>query len=99
VEGSFVDGVSFLLLAPTRDLILIIQTIAQSLSLSESPIRLSLDGLQEFLRNKLVLVMLEIFKQTVTAALYTYLLQAWSFGDIRSRLAIGGNEQAWLLCV
>jgi predicted ATPase len=53
-QDSFADGVFFISLAPISDPTLIIPTIAQTLSLLESPRRLLFDSLKEFLRDRLI---------------------------------------------
>src|SRR5512137_2179784 len=52
LEDAFVDGVFFISLAAITDSTLIIPAIAQTLGVIESPNRLLLDSLKEFLRNK-----------------------------------------------
>ena len=53
-QDSFADGVFFISLAPISDPTLIVPTIAQTLSLLESPRRLLFDSLKEFLRDRLI---------------------------------------------
>jgi len=53
-QDSFADGVVFTSLAPISDPTLIVPTIAQTLSLLESPRRLLFDSLKEFLRDRLI---------------------------------------------
>ena len=74
---AFKDGVFFISLAPISDPTLIIPTIAQVLGVSESPNRLLLDSLKDFLRNKQTLLLLDNFEQIVSVApLLTELLEA-----------------------
>jgi predicted ATPase len=64
-------------LAPISDSTLIIPTIAQALGVTESPNRLLLDSLKDFLRDKQTLLLLDNFEQIVSAApLLTELLNA-----------------------
>ena len=77
LSEAFHDGVFFISLAPIRDPTLIIPTIARLLDVSESPNRLMLDSLKDFLRDKQVLLLLDNFEQIVAAApLLTELLEA-----------------------
>jgi len=82
LEDDFLDGVFFISLAPINDPTLIIPTIAQLLGVTESPNRLLLDSLKDFLRNKRMLLLLDNFEQIVTAApLLTELLE--SYAEVR----------------
>ena len=54
LEQDFADGVHFISLGAINDPTLIIPTIAQTLSLLESPRRLLFDSLKEFLRDRLI---------------------------------------------
>ena len=75
--NAFKDGVFFVSLAPISDSTLIIPTIAQALGVTESPNRLLLDSLKDFLRKKQMLLLLDNFEQIVSAApLLTELLNA-----------------------
>src|SRR6185503_10486469 len=65
---EFADGIFFISLAPISDPTLIIPTIAQILGVTESPNRLLLDTLKDFLRNKKTLLLLDNFEQIVSAA-------------------------------
>jgi predicted ATPase len=65
---DFADGIFFISLAPISDPTLIIPTIAQILGVTESPNRLLLDTLKEFLRNKRTLLLLDNFEQIISAA-------------------------------
>ena len=76
-HDSFADGVFYVSLASISDPTLIIPTIAQSLSLPESPRRLWLDSFKEYLRDRQVLLLLDNFEQIIEAApLLTELLSA-----------------------
>jgi predicted ATPase len=77
IRDAFEDGVFFISLAPINDSTLIIPTIAQALGVTESPNRLLLDSLKDFLRKKQMLLLLDNFEQIVSAApLLTELLNA-----------------------
>ena len=54
LEQDFADGFHFISLGAINDPTLIIPTIAQTLSLLESPRRLLFDSLKEFLRDRLI---------------------------------------------
>src|SRR5512134_2172468 len=68
VQDAFIDGVFFISLAAISDSTLIIPTIAHTLGVVESPKRLLLDNLKEFLRNKHALLLLDNFEQIISAA-------------------------------
>jgi len=68
LQDAFVDGVFFISLAAISDSTLIIPTIAHTLGVIESPNRLLLDSLKEFLRDRQVLLMLDNFEQIMSAA-------------------------------
>jgi predicted ATPase/DNA-binding CsgD family transcriptional regulator len=77
VQDAFADGVFFVSLAPINDPTLIIQTIAQWLSLPESSRRLWLDSLKAYLQDRRLLLVLDNFEQIITSApLLTELLTA-----------------------
>ncbi|MGB3717189.1 MAG: LuxR C-terminal-related transcriptional regulator [Candidatus Promineifilaceae bacterium] len=100
-QDSFADGVFYVSLAPISDPTLIILTIAQTLSLPESPRRLWLDSLKEYLQNRQVLLLLDNFEQIITAApLLTELLSACARLQLlvtsREALRVRG-EQEFLL--
>jgi len=77
LQDAFVDGVFFISLAAITDSTLIIPTIAHTLGVIESPNRLLLDSLKEFLRDRQVLLLLDNFEQVISAApLLTELLAA-----------------------
>lgn len=65
---AFADGVFFVSLAPINDPTLIIQTIAQTLDLTESSRHLWLDSLKAYLQNRRLLLVLDNFEQIITAA-------------------------------
>lgn len=67
-QDSFADGVFCVSLGSISDPTLIIPTIAQSLNLPESPRRLWLDSLKEYLRDRQMLLLLDNFEQIITAA-------------------------------
>ena len=67
-QDSFSDGVFFISLAPISDPTIVLPTIAQSLNLPESPRRLWLDSLKDYLRDRQVLLLLDNFEQIMTAA-------------------------------
>src|SRR6266542_1054301 len=74
---AFHEGVFFISLVPVSDSTLILPTIAHVLGVTESPNRLLLDSLKDFLSNKQVLLLLDNFEQIVSAApLLTELLEA-----------------------
>lgn len=68
VKDTFADGVFFISLAPINDPTLIIPTITQALNLTESPNRLLIDTLKDFLHDKQILLLLDNFEQIVSAA-------------------------------
>jgi len=101
VQDAFADGVFFVSLAPINDPTLIIQTIAQTLSLPESSRRLWLDSLKTYLQNRQLLLVLDNFEQIITAApLLTELLTACARLQMlvtsREALRVRG-EQEYLL--
>jgi predicted ATPase/DNA-binding CsgD family transcriptional regulator len=101
VQDVFADGVFYVSLAPINDPTLIIQTIAQTLSLPESSRRLWLDSLKAYLQNRQLLLVLDNFEQIITAApLLTELLSACARLQLlvtsREGLRIRG-EQEFLL--
>lgn len=76
-QDLFVDGVFFVSLAPIGDPTLIVPTIAQTLNLPESPRRLWLDTLKDYLHDRHVMLLLDNFEQIISAApLLTELLSA-----------------------
>lgn len=76
-QDSYPDGVFFVSLAPISDPTLILPTIAQTLNLPESPRRLWLDSLKDYLRDRQLLLLLDNFEQIMTAApLLTELVSA-----------------------
>jgi Cdc6-like AAA superfamily ATPase len=67
LSDAFHEGVFFISLAPIYDPTLIIPTIARLLDVTESPNRLMLDSLKDFLRDKQMLLLLDNFEQIVAA--------------------------------
>jgi predicted ATPase len=77
VQGAFAAGIFFVSLAPISDPTLIDPTIAQTLSLPETPHRLWLGSLKDYLHDRHVLLLLDNFEQIIAAApLLTELLSA-----------------------
>lgn len=68
LQDAFIDGVFFISLAAISDSTLIIPTIAHTLGVIESPNRLLLDSLKEFLRDRQALLLLDNFEQIMSAA-------------------------------
>jgi predicted ATPase/DNA-binding CsgD family transcriptional regulator len=68
VQDAFTDGVFFISLAAITDSTLVIPTIAHALGVIESPNRLLLDSLKEFLRDRQALLLLDNFEQIMSAA-------------------------------
>jgi predicted ATPase/DNA-binding CsgD family transcriptional regulator len=68
LQDAFADGVFFISLAAITDSTLIIPTISRALGVIESPNRLLLDSLKDFLRDRQVLLLLDNFEQIVSAA-------------------------------
>jgi len=68
LQDAFTDGVFFISLAAITDSTLIIPTIAHTLGIIESPNRLLLDSLKDFLRDWQVLLLLDNFEQIISAA-------------------------------
>jgi predicted ATPase/DNA-binding CsgD family transcriptional regulator len=65
---QFPDGVTLVDLTPVRDPSLVLPTIAQALDLIDSGPRPLLDRLQEYLRDREVLLILDNFEQVLPAA-------------------------------
>jgi len=65
---DFSDGVFFVALAPIGDPVLVVSTIAQTLSVHEAAGRPLLESLKEYLREKHLLLLLDNFEQVITAA-------------------------------
>jgi len=77
LQDAFTDGVFFISLAAITDSTLIIPTVAHTLGVIESPNRLLLDSLKEFLRDRQALLLLDNFEQIISVApLLTELLSA-----------------------
>jgi predicted ATPase/DNA-binding CsgD family transcriptional regulator len=68
LQDAFTDGVFFISLAAISDSTLIIPTIAHTLGVIESPNRLLLESLKEFLRERQALLLLDNFEQIMSAA-------------------------------
>ena len=68
LQDGFGDGVFFISLATISDSTIIIPTIAHTLGVIESPNRLLLDSLKEFLRDRKALLLLDNFEQIMSAA-------------------------------
>jgi serine/threonine protein kinase len=68
LSEHFADGVFFVNLAPIGDPALVLPTIAQTLSVQESPTRSMLDILQAVLQEQQMLLVLDNFEQVVGAA-------------------------------
>lgn len=64
----FVDGVYFVSLAPISDPELVSATIAQTLGVREAPGRSMQESLQDYLRDKQILLVLDNFEQILAAA-------------------------------
>ncbi|MDP8923981.1 MAG: tetratricopeptide repeat protein, partial [Chloroflexota bacterium] len=77
LADSFADGVFFVPLAPISDPLLVAPSIAEVLGLPESTDRPIVEGLQDYLRDRRVLLMLDNFEQVLGATeLVTGLLEA-----------------------
>ncbi|HYO49040.1 MAG TPA: helix-turn-helix domain-containing protein, partial [Chloroflexia bacterium] len=68
LRGEFQDGVWFVPLAPLTDPGLVVPTIATVLGLKESPGQGAEAGLQTYLRDKTLLLLLDNFEQVADAA-------------------------------
>jgi predicted ATPase/DNA-binding CsgD family transcriptional regulator len=79
VGDVFRDGVYFISFAPISDPTLIIPTIARFLGVPESPNRLLLDSLKDFLWDKRALLLLDNLEQIISAVpVFTEVLEACS---------------------
>jgi len=67
-EGLFPDGISFVALAPLKDPVLVVSTIARSLGLREVEGQTEDDALRVHLREKRMLLVLDNFEQLLGAA-------------------------------
>ncbi len=67
-SSDYMDGMHFVSLAPITDPGLVVSTIAQSLGVREQGSRPLLDGLQDYLREKQLLLLLDNFEQIISAA-------------------------------
>jgi predicted ATPase/transcriptional regulator with XRE-family HTH domain len=68
LESDFADGLLFVPLAPIANPDLVVPTLSQALGLEERPQRPALLSLQEYLRDKQLLLVLDNFEQVVEAA-------------------------------
>src|SRR5437588_7880910 len=68
VNADFADGICFVALAPLIDPGLVLSTIAQALAVQEQGSRPLLEGRQDHLREKQLLLLLDNFEQVVSAA-------------------------------
>ncbi len=68
LANDFVDGVSFISLAPITDPDLVLPTIAQTLAIKEREGLPVLDVVQQFLQDKHLLLLLDNFEQIVVTA-------------------------------
>src|SRR3990172_7397324 len=98
LQDAFTDGVFFISLAAITDSTLIIPTIAHTLGIIESPNRLLLDSLKDFLRDRQVLLLLDNFEQIISAApLLSELLSACAelkiFATSREALRLRGEHE------
>ncbi len=66
--GEFADGVAFVSLAPIADPALVAPTVAQVLGVREAGDEPLVDRLRAFLRDKVLLLLLDNFEQVVAAA-------------------------------
>ncbi len=67
-SSDFADGICFVALAPVTEPGLVVSTIAQALGVREQGNRPLLDGLQDLLREKQLLLLLDNFEQLISAA-------------------------------
>ena len=67
-EGLFPDGISFVTLAPLRDPVLVVSTIARSLGLRETEGQTADDTLRAHLREKRMLLVLDNFEHLLGAS-------------------------------
>jgi predicted ATPase len=66
--GAFPDGVYFVSLAPVREPHLVLPAIAQTLGVREAANTTVMEGLQAYLQDKTLLLVLDNFEQVVAAA-------------------------------
>ncbi len=77
LQADFKDGLLYVSLGPLSDPSLVAATLAEALGVREAPTRTLLDSLQDVLRDKQMLLILDNFEQVVSAApLLTDLLAA-----------------------
>ncbi|HEY3229408.1 MAG TPA: NB-ARC domain-containing protein [Roseiflexaceae bacterium] len=70
LQSDFTDGVCFVPLAPISDPGLVASAIAQALGVKESAGAQLVESLKDYLRDKLLLLLLDNFEQVVAAAPY-----------------------------
>ncbi len=68
LRGAFVDGVSFISLAPLRDPSLVVATIAQTLGIAERAGQPMLERLKAYVRDRQLLLILDNFEHLLAAA-------------------------------
>ncbi|MGH2404584.1 MAG: tetratricopeptide repeat protein [bacterium] len=98
VADQFPHGVYFVPLAPISDPALVASTVAQTLGLQESRGKSPVEGLQEYMRDKQLLLILDNFEQVVAAApLLSELLKAGTGSKIvvtsRAVLRVYGEQE------
>jgi len=98
LQDAFADGVFFISLAAITDSTLIIPTIAHTLGVIESPNRLLLNSLKDFLRDRQALLLLDNFEQIISAApLLSELLSACAglrmLATSREALRLRGEQE------
>jgi predicted ATPase/DNA-binding CsgD family transcriptional regulator len=98
LEQEFADGVCFVSLAPISETELVVPTIAQALGVKEVGAQPLLARLQDYLREKQMLLLLDNFEQVVSAAsllpeLLTPCIQLKMLVTSRAVLHIAGEHQ------
>jgi predicted ATPase/DNA-binding CsgD family transcriptional regulator len=98
LEQEFADGVCFVSLAPISETELVVPTIAQALGVKEAGAQPLLARLQDYLREKQMLLFLDNFEQVVSAAsilpkLLTTCFQLKMLVTSRAVLHIAGEHQ------
>jgi predicted ATPase/DNA-binding XRE family transcriptional regulator len=68
LQDAFTDGVIFTALAPIRNPALVVTTIVHALEITELPGQPVLEGLQAYLRDRHILLLLDNFEQVLQAA-------------------------------
>jgi predicted ATPase/DNA-binding CsgD family transcriptional regulator len=102
LEPEFIDGACFVSLAPISDTELVIPTIAQALGVKEVGAQPLLARLQDYLREKHLLLLLDNFEQVASAAsilpeLLTTCLHLKIMVTSRAVLHISGEHQVPVL--